>query len=131
MRAMRYEVFAWADAACHAPGALDHPLAPLLTGMRAYGAWVRGEFDLAVRLAEETRRLEHRAVGLSRAASPNGPWPTCCTSWATSTTGHAEGLRQIELAEESGNRSRLVHACYMGAVGHSSNGAYDEANGAG
>ena len=34
MRAMRYEVFAWADAACRAPGALDHPLAPLLTGMR-------------------------------------------------------------------------------------------------
>ena len=42
--------------------------------------------------------------------------------------GHAEGLRQIELAEESGNRSRLVHACYMGAVGHSSDGAYDEAD---
>ena len=58
MRAMRYEVFAWADTACRAPGALDHPLAPLLTGMRAYGAWVRGEFDLAVSLAEETRRLE-------------------------------------------------------------------------
>ena len=44
------------------------------------------------------------------------------------TKGHAEGLRQIELAEESGNRSRLVHACYMGAVGHSSDGAYDEAD---
>ena len=43
------------------------------------------------------------------------------------TRGHAEALRQIELAEESGNRSRLVHACYLGAVGHSSNGDYDEA----
>ena len=42
--------------------------------------------------------------------------------------GHAEGLRQIELAAESGNRSRLVHACYMGAVGHSSDGDYDEAD---
>ena len=45
-----------------------------------------------------------------------------------STTGHAEAIRQIQLAEESGNRSRLVHACYMGAVGHSSNGAFDEAD---
>ena len=45
-----------------------------------------------------------------------------------STKGHAEALRQIELAEESGNRSRLVHACYMGAVGHSSNGTYEEAD---
>jgi hypothetical protein len=60
MRAMRYEVFAWADAACNAPDALEHPLAPMLTGIRAYGAWVRGEFDLAVQLAEETRQLERQ-----------------------------------------------------------------------
>ena len=60
MRAMRYEVFAWAEAACRVPGALEHPLAPLLTGMQAYGAWVRGEFDLAVHLAGETRRLEQQ-----------------------------------------------------------------------
>ena len=60
MRAMRYEVFAWADAACNAPGALEHPLAPMLTGIRAYGAWVRGEFEIAIQLAEETRRLERR-----------------------------------------------------------------------
>ena len=128
MRAMRYEVFAWADSACQAPGALDHPLAPLLTGMRAYGAWVRGEFDLAVRLAEETRRLEHQLSvfpsGLAERTLANVLYIV-----GDSTTGHAEGLRQIELAEESGNRSRLVHACYMGAVGHSSHGDYDEANG--
>ena len=128
MRAMRYEVFAWADSACHAPGALDHPLAPLLTGMRAYGAWVRGEFDLAVRLAKETRRLEDQLSvfpsGLAERTLANVLYIV-----GDSTTGHAEGLRQIELAEESGNRSRLVHACYMGAVGHSSHGDYEEANG--
>src|SRR5262249_50741971 len=58
MRAMRDEVFAWAENACRTDGALDHPLAPLLTGMRAYGAWVRGEYDLALDLAEATQRLE-------------------------------------------------------------------------
>ncbi len=73
MRAMRYEVFAWADAACRAPGALDHPLAPLLTGMRAYGAWVRGEFDLAVSLAEETRRLEEALDGDPERPGRAGP----------------------------------------------------------
>ena len=57
MRAMRYEVFAWADAACTGRGVLEHPLAPLLTGIRAYGAWVRGEFELASRLAERDSRL--------------------------------------------------------------------------
>ena len=65
MRAMRYEVFTWADAACRVPGALEHPLAPMLTGIRAYGAWVRGEFDLAVQLAEETRRTGEPTLGLS------------------------------------------------------------------
>ena len=126
MRAMRYEVFAWADAACQAPGALDHPLAPLLTGIRAYGAWVRGEFELAVELAEETRRLEGQLSvfpsGLAERTFANVLYLV-----GDPPNAHAEALHQIELAEESGNRSRLVHACYMGSVGHSSNGLYDEA----
>jgi hypothetical protein len=126
MRAMRYEVFAWADAACNAPGALDHPLAPMLTGIRAYGAWVRGEFDLAVQLAEETRHLECQLSvfpsGLAERTFANVGYLV-----GEPKKGHAEVLRQIELAEESGNPSRIVHACYFGAVGHSSNGAYEEA----
>lgn len=127
MRAMRYEVFAWADAACNAPGALDHPLAPMLTGIRAYGAWVRGEFDLAIELAEETRRLE-RQLSVFPSGLAERTFANVLYIVGDSTKGHAEGLRQIELAAESGNRSRLVHACYMGAVGHSSDGAYDEAD---
>jgi hypothetical protein len=127
MRAMRYEVFAWADAARNAPGALEHPLAPMLTGIRAYGAWVRGEFDLAVQLAEETRQLERRLSvfpsGLAERTFANVLYLV-----GEPTKGHAEALRQIELAEESGNRSRIVHACYLAAVGHSSNGAYEEAD---
>src|SRR5580698_8014578 len=126
MRAMRYEVFAWADAACNAQGALDHPLAPMLTGIRAYGAWVRGEFDLAVQLADETRQLERRLSvfpsGLAERTFANVLYLV-----GEPTKGHAEALRQIELAEESGGRSRIVHACYLGAVGHSSNGDYEQA----
>jgi predicted ATPase/DNA-binding winged helix-turn-helix (wHTH) protein len=126
MRAMRYEVFAWADTACRAPGGLDHPLAPLLTGMRAYGAWVRGEFDLAVSLAEETRRLEHDLsvvpTGLAERVLGNVLYLV-----DRSELGNVESARQVELAEASGNDSRLVHACYMGAVALSSEGRYDEA----
>ena len=127
MRAMRYEVFAWADAACNAPGALEHPLAPMLTGIRAYGAWVRGEFDLAVQLAEETRRLE-RQLSVFPSGLAERTFGNVLYIMGEPTKGHAEMLRQIELAEESGNRSRLVHACYMGAVGHSSNGDYEVAD---
>ena len=117
MRAMRYEVFAWADAACDAPGALDHPLAPMLTGIRAYGAWVRGEFELAVAAGggdAPTRAAELSVFpsGLAERTLANVLYIV-----GESTKGHAEALRQIELAEESGNRSRLVHACYHGGGG--------------
>ena len=54
MRAMRYEVFAWATLRCTKARPTTRALAPLLTGMQAYGAWVRGEFELAMSLAEET-----------------------------------------------------------------------------
>ena len=126
MRAMRYEVFAWADAARRVPGALDHPLVPLLTGMSAHGAWVRGEFDLALELAHETRRLEATLSvppsGLAERVLGNVLYMV-----GQGELGNVEAARQIELAEASGDRSRLVHACYMGAVALSSLGAYTDA----
>ncbi len=126
MRAMRYEVFGWADVACRMPGALDHPLTPLLTGMRGYGAWVRGEFELAISLAEEAREQEHTLgvapTGLSERVLANVLYIV-----DRSDLGHVVAARQVELAEASGIESRLVHACYMGAVALSSEGRYDEA----
>jgi hypothetical protein len=127
MRAMRYEVFAWADAACRAPGAQEHPLVPLLTGMRAYGAWVRGDFELAMALAGETRRLE--AV---LATAPSGLAERVLANIlfvfeGDEDAGRRQVARQIELADESGIDSRIVHACYMGAVAAAANAEHDEA----
>jgi predicted ATPase/DNA-binding winged helix-turn-helix (wHTH) protein len=126
MRAMRYEVFAWADAACRVPGGLDHPLAPTLTGMHAYGAWVRGEFELAVELAHESRRLEE-VVGAPPSGLPERVLGNVLYIVGRSDDGNDESARQLELAEESGDRSRLVHACYMASVALSSVGRYDDA----
>ena len=126
MRAMRYEVFVWAEAACRVPGGLDHRLAPTLTGMHAYGAWVRGEFDLAVELAEETRRLETR-LGTSPCGLAERVLGNVLCMVGRSDLASTEGIRQVKLAEESGDRSRLVHACYMSAIGLTSEGAYDHA----
>ena len=109
MRAMRYEVFAWAEAACRVPGALEHPLAPLLTGMRAYGFWVRGEFDLALSLAEESRRLE-RALMVAPTGLAERVLGNVLYIIDRSEPGNVAGMRQLELAEASGNESRLVHA---------------------
>jgi hypothetical protein len=126
MRAMRYEVFAWADAACRAPGALDHPAAPLLMGVSAYGAWVRGEFELAIALADETRRLEDD-LGVAPSGLAERTLANVHHLASESNLADAEAARQVKLAEESGVDSRIVHACYMGAVGLSSDGRYDMA----
>jgi predicted ATPase/DNA-binding winged helix-turn-helix (wHTH) protein len=126
MRALRYEVFAWADAACRSPGALEHPLAPMLTGMRAYGAWVRGEFDLAVSLAEETRRLE-TALAVPPTGLAERVLGNVLSIIDRSGDANVESARQVELAEAAGNRSRLVHACYMASVALSTEGDFDGA----
>ena len=126
MRAMRYEVFGWAENACRADGALDHPLAPLLTGMRAYGAWVRGEYDDALALAEETRELE-TALGVPPSGLAERVMGNVLFIIDRKDLGNAAAAHQVEVAEASGNESRLVHACYMASVALSSEGRYGEA----
>ncbi len=126
MRALRYEVFAWADVASSGPGALEHPLAPLVLGIRAYGAWVRGEFERAVEVAYEARALEERLSVTPSGLVERVLINVLCVD-PRAGQGAAESVRQVELAQDSGDRSRLVHATYMRAVVLSSMGEYDAA----
>ncbi|MEO5902092.1 MAG: winged helix-turn-helix domain-containing protein [Ilumatobacteraceae bacterium] len=126
MRTMHYEVFAWADSPVALTGE-GHPLLPVVTGMRAYGAWVRGEFDSAVSLARAARAIE-----VATGASPSGLAERVLGN-VFSTVGEirsalAEMVRLLEIAEASGVDSRLAHAYYMYSVGSSSTGDWDEAN---
>ena len=114
MRAMRYELFAWADAACRTDGALEHPLAPVLTGIRAYGAWVRGEFELAVALADETRALED-----AHGVEPSGLAERALGNTLLVLNDDVGALRSRRYARSSwrrrpASRRGIVHACYMG-----------------
>jgi predicted ATPase/DNA-binding winged helix-turn-helix (wHTH) protein len=126
MRAVRYEAFAWADEAGRAGGARDHPLLPLVTGIRSYGAWVRGEFDTAIALALESRDLE-TALGTPASGLPERTLANVLYIVDDHPAGNHETARQLEIAEASGNDSRLVHACYFRAVGLSSQGLHDDA----
>lgn len=127
MRTLRYEVFGWADSAAGGGGASDHPLSPVIAGVRAYGAWVRGEFALASDLAADARAAEIRLAttpsGLAERVLANVMYAT-----GDIESGLIEGARLIELAEDSGDRSRLAHAYYMASVASSSIGDYDDAN---
>ena len=127
MRALRYEVFAWADSASRVAGGAGHPLHPVVTGLSAYGAWVRGEFESALLLAASARAaetaLDQVPSGLVERVMANVLYASGQIDAAL-----AEGVRQIELAESSGNGSRIAHACYMHSVASSSIGAPDEAD---
>ncbi len=125
MRALRYEVFAWAGVAASAPEASGHPLRSLMMGIDAYGAWVRGDYGRAVSLAHATRQEEQ-----SSGASPSGLVERVLANVYYTIgqidDGMVEAARQIEIAEASGVASHLAHACYMYSVASSSSGAIDE-----
>ena len=128
MRAMRYEALGWADEALGYLGASEHPLFPTLRGMAAYGAWLRGEFDRALELADQAQRDED-----SRGIAPSGLAERVHAN-VQYALGHidegmASARRQLALAEEAGNASRIAHACYMLALALSSIDGADEARG--
>ena len=129
MRAMRYEVFAWADCRLPGTGSARSPAGPAAdrhARLRRVGAG-RVRPRRTARRGDAPPRTP--AVGLSQRPRRAGPRQRAVHRGRLARPATLRRLRQIELAEESGNRSRLVHACYMGAVAHSSDGDYDEANG--
>ena len=126
MRTLRYEVFAWADSTAALASGTDHPLYPVVTGVRAYGAWVRGEFDLALSLAG-TARVAEIALGTEPSGLVERVLANVLYATGEIESGLIEGARLIELAEASRDGSRLAHAYYMASVASSSLGRYDEA----
>ena len=130
MRAMRYEVFTWADAACQAPGRPEHPLAPMLTGIRADGAWVRGEFDLAVQLAEETLNRDRPNSSVLPSGRAERTFANAPDLVGEPTRGNVEALRQVELGRRLRQTIRgwSTTCAIRQRVGHSSNGDYEQAD---
>ena len=125
MRALRYEVFAWAEVAAAHPDADGHRLRPLMTGIHAYGAWVRGEYELAVSLAKAARQ-EERSIGAAPSGLAERVLGNVYYTTGQDNEGMVEAARFIEVAEQSGVGSRLAHAYYMCSVASSSIGARDE-----
>jgi predicted ATPase/DNA-binding winged helix-turn-helix (wHTH) protein len=124
MRTLHYEVFTWADAMSEMAGGSEHPAYPVVLGVRAYGAFCRGEFDRSLELAgaakEAERALGVEPVGLAERVRAN-------VYYAIDELDHgiAENADLIEVAEASGNDSTRAHAYYMASVAASSCGDYD------
>jgi len=124
IRAMRYEAFTWADQLSRAASDAGHPVPAHLTAMRAYGAWVRGEYDDSLALAATARSAE-KATGETPSGLVERTRINVVFALGRVSEGLKDGARQVELAEESGDDSRRVHAYYMKSVSHSSIAEYD------
>ncbi len=126
MRTLRYEVFAWADSAGALEGGDGHRLWSVVTGVRAYGAWVRGDFGGALSLAETARQAECES-GITPSGLVERVLANVLYATGQIEAGLVEGARLIELAEDSRDHSRRAHAFYMASVASSSLGRSDEA----
>lgn len=126
MRAMRYEVFAWADSSSRLDAGVGHPLHPMITGVRAYGAFVRGEFDAALTLAHSARCTD-AASGLEPSGLTERVLANVLCTMGEYDLGLIEIARQLEIAERSGDDSQLAHALYMQSMASSWAGDFDEA----
>ncbi len=127
MRTLRYEVFNWADAAAEFGAGDSHTSHPVVSAVRAYGAWVRGEFEAAVSLARAARAGE-RAQGITPTGLVERVLANVLYATGEIEAGLVEGVALMELAEASSNESHVAHAFYMSSVASSSLGRYDEAN---
>lgn len=125
MRAMRYEVMAWAAKSLEI-AAPEHPLYPATLGVAAYGAFVRGDYQDAMQMAELARDAESRAAipesGLVERVLAN-----CYGLAGRPTDLVAECIRQVELAATSGEPARIAHGEYMLSAASTTAGRYEEA----
>ena len=126
LRAMRYEALTWADQAVALGGSGHHPLLAVAKGLQAFGAWVRGEYDVALDFATAAGSEEQRA-----GTDPSGLVERVQANVLLGTGDIDAGIdatrRQLELAQESGDPSRMAHASYMLSVAHGSIGDPDTA----
>ena len=99
---------------------------PAGPGVRAYGAWVRGEFELAVALATRREAARGAASAVRPPVWPSGCWPTSCTSSDEVDAGTSR--RPADRAGRGvGNDRGWCTPATCGAVALSSEGDYDEA----
>lgn len=126
-RNMRYELFDWAESTLSMPDAQAHRLCPVVVATVAYGRFVRGDLDGALRVAERSvdleRQLQLPSCGLHHRTIGNVFY------YRGQTRRAAEVCQQMaDDARASGDDARLVHALYMASVGLTSAARTDEAH---
>jgi predicted ATPase/DNA-binding SARP family transcriptional activator len=120
-RRMRDEVTTWAETTSSMPGIEQHPRSPLVSAVAGYGAFVRGDLETAIQLAEHAvttaELLGTDSSGLAERTLGN----------ALFYQGHIDVAlewmdRMVASARAAGSPARLAHALYMRSVAATSVG---------
>jgi predicted ATPase/DNA-binding SARP family transcriptional activator len=123
-RRMRYEVSAWAESTLTMPAFEDHPRAPIVVAVAAYGAFVRGDLESAIRHADHAVALGD-ALGTDSSGLAERVLGNAVFYQGDVESGLEWMDRMVESARASGSRARLAHALYMRSVAASSVGDVD------
>lgn len=126
-RSIRYEVVDWAEAVAAMDAAADHPLRPTALAVVGYGAFVRGELDRAVEIAEQAVDLRER-LGVESCGVPERVLGNALFYQGRSEAAVEWITRMVDVARTSGRTGRLAHALYMRSVAQTSIG--DQGGGA-
>lgn len=119
-RRIRYELTAWAATALAMKGAHEHPRAPVVLAMVAYGHFVRGSVGQSIEVARRAVDLgERRGTGTSGLAERT--LLNALFYRGDSDESLAWGDRMVASAR-SGSPARLAHALYMRSVAETSIG---------
>ncbi|MBK5288301.1 MAG: NACHT domain-containing protein [Acidimicrobiia bacterium] len=122
IRAMHAEVTAWANAVSDIPGADAHPRFPVVVAVAAYGAFVRGDLERAIELAERAvaaaERLGVDGSGLAERSMGNALF------YLGEEARGVEWMDHMLASARTGSPARLAHALYMRSVAHTSLGEY-------
>jgi tetratricopeptide (TPR) repeat protein len=91
----------------------------MLTALRAYGLFVKGDFAEALAL-DNAAQLDRQQQGLERLGLIERVRSNCLYLTGDNEGADRSCLDMIAAAEESGNASQIAHAYYMSAIGVSS-----------
>ena len=120
-RAIRYEVVDWAEAVLAMDAAADHSLRPTALAVVGYGAFVRGELDRAVEIADHAVDLRER-LGVESCGLPERVLGNALFYQGRSEAAVEWITRMADVARTSGRTGRLAHALYMQSVARTSIG---------
>ncbi len=120
-RRIRYEIIGWADASAGLPGIDDHPELPTVIAVAAYGQFVQGNMEGAVRLAD--RALAAQAVsGPSDSGLPERTLGNALFYMARTDEAMEWMDQMVQSARRSGSHARIAHGLYMQSVAQTSIG---------